>query len=201
MYAYQDSSFIMRAKNKLIPYRNLGLVCMSKNKKNFVNNKKHIGNVGGFYIKRKKSKNLQWIKSKTLNGNGKITLDCPITGVVATSAAYLLGFSPIILVGFDATPGRYVYLKDHYQHGKKNKSACNKFSSMQHNFLKDNSKELGVINCSHGEFAEQKDFQETLKQYRPNKISQRRIIEGMYLTEMKKHNKRFYAQFVKKKPI
>ncbi len=97
-------------------------------------------------------------------------IHCPAwnTGALVAIFAHLCGFSPVVCVGFDATPNNYRYATNHPRYGAENPHAARKHAGGQQKFLREYAQRLGLINCSTGDWAERQQLPALLAQHQPN---------------------------------
>ena len=160
LYFWQDASFIASAKKQLVKKQYISCSVLPTSK-SALNNDNLMQDIGGMYINRIPTQEKPpWIETKKSN-----SLKCcsPISGAVAMCMAYILGFDPIILVGFDCNEGEYTYLKKHPQFGYFNKRGANVHAQTQVRLLKNLEKEINIINCSRTEAITRYDFGHTIK--------------------------------------
>lgn len=197
LYFYQDKDFIFKNKEFLSKKKYLGVSILPTSQK-ALENKELMSDLGGFFINRVKySKEPQWIKTKN---SEKLQCSTPITGSIAISMAYIMGFNPIIAVGFDAQKGSYSYLKHHPVFGKNNGRAALMHADGQSEFLKKWGRSLNLINCSDGNWSnEKKKLCNILPDMKfHNKKDSQRKVEELFHENLKANNSIFLKNWIRK---
>jgi hypothetical protein len=182
LYCYQDSEFIEKAEKSLIK-KSLG-ICILPKGKNLLKNEK----LGGFYINRN-IHNICTFKKNT------ITIPTVLTGSTSIYIANLLGFTKIILIGYDAKIGNYNYFKPHPRMGHSNYKARAKHSIGQNNFINRYKKQFNLINCSWNNFNPQIKIKDALLNEKENYKDNVKIIENLFLKNINENFKNKFNNF------
>lgn len=199
MYVWQDGSFISQSKSILTKKQYISCSVMPTSTK-YLENNHLIQGIGGIYVNRIPTRERpDWIETKKSNS---VKSCSPISGAIAICMAYIMGFDPIIIIGFDCNDGNYKYMKKHPQFGYFNKRAAEKHAHTQVRLLKNFGKEMNVINCSETEAITRQDFQKTIKmQSDYNKKRCQSILKDIYINNCKKNALPYINQWQKKIPI
>ena len=199
IYFWQDASLISQSKAFLNKKQFLGCSILPTSKV-ALGNQQLMQGLGGIYIDRTSSRERpDWIDTKK---SDKIQCCSPISGAIAICMAYVMGFSPIVLVGFDCNDGEYAYLKKHPQFGYFNKRAARKHAHTQVRLLKNFGHELGVVNCSQTEAITRYNFKKTVASLgESNKTKNQSIIKEVFIDKCKKNGLPFINQWKKKIPL
>ncbi len=192
LLAWTDEGFLDRAKDDLPRDAYNLLICGKSHPIPDFAHKIEALNLKGFRVLRKvEDERPSWL---TTRSSELITTRAPISGVVALSMAYCMGFDPIIAVGFDASHKSYQYAEPHPVYGMSNQRAAEDHAPWQYEFLKRHAKEMRIVNCSNpkatwgGEGWDHKPFYANLDDYLCNLDShsrnrdvQRKRLEAVYL--------------------
>lgn len=199
MYCWQDGSFISQSKSYLSKKQFISCSIMPTSTKS-LENKHLMQGIGGVYVNRIPTRERpHWIETK----NSNTVQSCsPISGAIAMCMAYIMGFNPIIIVGFDCNVGDYKYMKKHPQFGYFNKRAADKHAETQVRLLKTYGSEMNVVNCSETEAITKHDFHKTIKnQSDCNKKRCQKILKDIYIDSCKKNAVTYINQWKNKIPI
>jgi len=197
---WQDAEFISGSQRVLKRYQYLTCSILPTSKNALYNKSLMIG-LGGIYINRKIYPNgdPHWIESK----NSKSIPSCsPITGVISIALAYIMGFNPIIIIGFDCKIGEYKYYKKHPKYGFNNSRGANVHAKTQEKFLKNFHKKLNIINCSYYDKITQIKLHNALSQLGNNNRKENiQIIKDTYIKQCKKQGLPFINQWIDRKEV
>jgi hypothetical protein len=196
IYTYQDRDFVNRSMGFISRYKFFGLPILPT-ARYVLHNKSLMQTLQGFFVNRIKHGNRPtWLDSKN---STHLFSSCPISGAVAAGMAYCMGFSPIIIVGYDAEPGSYRYYKRHPIHGSNNSKGMAMWGRSQHNFLKNWGKELGIINCSYSSAMEKHELSDVITDLDDeNYGSSCDILEDIYFKNAKEFGSTAVENFIKK---
>jgi len=199
MYCWQDGSFISQSKSNLSRKQYISCSILPTSKKS-LDNKHLMQGIGGIYVNRIPTRERpQWLESKK---SDEVQSCSPISGAIAMCMAYIMGFDPIIIVGFDCNVGDYKYMKKHPQFGNFNKRAADKHAHTQVRLLKSIGPEMNVINCSKTEAMPRYDLHKTIKeQSDANKNRCQSILKGIYIDSCKDNAVASINQWNKKVPL
>lgn len=199
MYFWQDGSFIGQSKSNLCKkqYISCSVIPTSKNA---LENKHLMQGIGGIYIDRIPTREKpEWLKTKK---SDTVQSCSPISGAIAICMAYIMGFNPIIIVGFDCNVGDYKYMKKHPQFGTFNKRAANKHAHTQVRLLENFGTEMNILNCSETEAITRHNFEKVIKQQSDvNKKICQSIIKDIYIDSCTKNAIPYVSQWKKKIPV
>lgn len=198
IYCWQDGSFISQSKSFVTKKQFISCSILPTSKP-YLENQNLMQGIGGIYINRVPTRERpEWIDTKS----SKTVQSCsPISGAIAICLAYIMGFSPIVIVGFDCNAGDYKYMKKHPQFGYFNKRGATVHAQTQVRFLKNFGKEMNIINCSETEAITRYDFSKTLKsQECENRLKYQSIIKDIYIESCKKNAVTYINQWKKKIP-
>jgi len=157
-------------------------------------------NIGGVYINRIPTRERpEWLETKK---SDEVKACSPISGAIAMCMAYIMGFDPIIIVGFDCNVGDYKYMRKHPQFGYFNKRGANKHAETQVRLLKNFGNDLGIINCSETEAMPRYNFHKTIKQQSDaNKNRCQSIVKDIYIDSCKENAVTYINQWKRKIPV
>lgn len=199
MFFWQDGYFAGMIRPRVASGQYISASIMPTSKKSLQNPHLMKG-LGGFYMNRISTRSRpKWLDTKKSHA---IQSCSPISGAVAICMAYIMGFDPIIIVGFDCNIGDYKYMEKHPQHGHFNKRAANVHAHTQVRLLKNFGAEMNIINCSETEAMTRYNFEKTIKSLDdPNKNRCQSIVKGIYVDQCKSNGVPFITQWLKKNPI
>lgn len=197
MFVYQDRDFLMKSMNFISSYRFFGVPVLPT-AKYVLHNKSLMQPLQGFFINRiKHEKRPNWIDSKN---STHLYCSCPISGASAVSMAYCMGFSPIVIVGYDAEPGSYEYYKRHPIHGNHNSKGMAMWGRSQNNFLSRFGEEMGIINCSYTNALPKRELSDVIKEYADDMNYQQScdMLEDTYFKEAQEFGSKAVEKFIQK---
>lgn len=197
IYMYQDRDFLIRNMNFISNYKFLGVPVLPT-ARYVLHNKALMQPLQGFFVNRiKHEARPNWLSTKT---STHLFASCPITGAIATSLAYCMGFNPIIIVGYDANPGSYDYYKRHPLHGNHNSKGMAKWGRSQHNFLSSWGKDMNIINCSYSTALEKYELRDVLNEYKDefNYEQSCSILEDTFFKKAKEFDLKSVEKFIRK---
>lgn len=115
------------------------------------------------------------------------------SGFIAINIARILGFSPIILVGFDLNPTTYSYGNPHPVHKSSNKIAL-RSAENHYNYLKEHHQKFNIINCSQSDWADTEPFESTIEKYKPNSSVCTEYLNTVYTSNVEPHISQAYLK-------
>jgi len=199
MFFWQDGSFVSQTKANISKKQFISCSILPTSKK-AIENKHLMQNVGGIYINRIPTRERpEWLDSKN---SSKLQSCSPISGAIAICMAYIMGFNPIIIIGFDCNIGDYRYMKKHPQFGNFNKRGADKHAETQVRLLKNYGNDMGIINCSETEAITRFNFHKIIKQQKDaNKNRCQSIVKDIYINSCKENAATYINQWKKKIPV
>lgn len=199
IYCWQDGGFIGQTKAILAKKQHISCSILPTSKKS-IHNEYLMKNIGGIYVNRIPSRERpKWLGTKD---STNMTSCSPISGAIAACMAYTMGFSPIILIGFDCNDGDYKYLKKHPNFGYFNQRAARKHAQTQVRLLKNFGEDMGIINCSDTDAMIKHNFDKTLASINdPNRKRCQSIVKDIFIEQCKQNGMPFINEWKKKIPV
>lgn len=184
MYFWQDGPFISQSKAFLSRRQFISCSVLPTSRK-AIENKNLMKGIGGVYINRKPTRERpKWLETKS---SKELQCCSPISGAVATCMAYIMGFDPIIIIGFDCNEGDYKYMRKHPQFGYFNKRGANVHAQTQVRMLKNFGTDMNIINCSETEAMLRYNFHKVVQEQEENKNRCQSIVKDIYIESCKKN--------------
>lgn len=199
MYVWQDGPFVSQSKAFLSKKQYISCSVLPTSKRS-LDNRHLMKGIGGIYINRIPTRERpEWLDTKK---SDELKCCSPISGAVALCIAYTMGFSPIIIIGFDCNIGDYRYMKKHPQFGINNKRAANKHAHTQVRLLKNFGKDMNIINCSETDALTKYNFDKIVNQQEDkNKYRCQSILKDIYINKCKENAVTYINEWKKKHPV